>query len=99
MALAFGGALTRVLSHLIPVSVGFAVLLNIIFNFSFSPIQFRLKDNKLAAYDTVLIVVTLLWFMIEIFPYLPWATYLLIPYLVWALFASYLQFTIASMNP
>jgi hypothetical protein len=35
--------------------------LNLLFNLAFSPIQFGLKNNFLAAIDIVLVLATLLW--------------------------------------
>lgn len=72
--------------------------LNLIFNFIFTPIQFGLKNNFLAAIDIFLILITLIWAMIVIFPYSNWISYLQIPYLLWVSFATVLQFTITYLN-
>jgi len=73
-------------------------ILNLIFNFAFTPLQFGLQSNILAAIDILLVLGTLLWAMIVIFPYAPWVTYINIPYLAWVSFATILQLTITFLN-
>lgn len=73
-------------------------ILNLIFNFAFSPIQFGLKNNLLASIDIVLILGTLIWAMIVIYPYARWVSYIQIPYLLWVSFATVLQITITYLN-
>lgn len=72
--------------------------LNLVFNFSFTYLQFGLKNNELASLDIVLVLVTLVWALFAIYPYLNWVTYINLPYLAWVLFATALQLTITSMN-
>jgi len=72
--------------------------LNLILNFAFSPIQFTLQNNFLAAIDILLILGTLIWGMIAIYRYEKWLTYIQIPYLVWVSFATILQLTITYLN-
>lgn len=72
--------------------------LNLIFNFIFTPIQFGLKNNLLAAIDILLVLSTLIWAMVAIFSYLPWVAYANSPYLLWVLFATALQLTITFLN-
>ena len=73
-------------------------ILNLLFNFAFSPIQFTLQNNFLAAIDIILVLGTLIWAMIVIYPYAKWITYIQIPYLVWVSFATVLQLTITFLN-
>lgn len=73
-------------------------ILNIIFNLLFTPIQFGLKNNFLASIDIFLVLTTLIWAMIAIYPYVRWITYIQIPYLLWVSFATALQFTITYLN-
>jgi tryptophan-rich sensory protein len=44
-------------------------ILNLIFNFAFTPLQFGLKNNLLAAVDIILVLGTLIWAIIAIYPY------------------------------
>ena len=73
-------------------------LLNLLFNFAFTPLQFGLRSNILASIDILLVLGTLIWAMRSIFPFAPWITYAQIPYLLWVSFATVLQLTITYLN-
>ena len=73
-------------------------ILNLIFNFAFTPIQFGLQNNLLAAVDILLVLVTLIWTIIAIYPHSRIIAYLQIPYLLWVSFATVLQITITYLN-
>lgn len=82
--------------------IGFLVLLpfvlNLVFNFAFTPLQFGLKNNLLAAIDILLVLVTLVWAMVTIWPHARWVAYVQIPYLLWVSFATVLQLTVTYLN-
>lgn len=82
--------------------IGLAVtlpfILNLVFNFLFTPIQFGLQNNLLAAVDILLVLGTLIWAMVKIYKHARWVTYINIPYLLWVSFATILQLTITTLN-
>lgn len=78
------------------VALPFAV--NLIFNFAFTPLQFGLNNNLLAAIDILLVLSTLIWAMVAIYPHARWIAYIQIPYLLWVSFATVLQLTITYLN-
>lgn len=82
----------------IPFAVVLPFILNIIFNLAFTPLQFGLQSNVLAAIDIVLVLGTLIWALYAVYAFVPWVTYVNIPYLCWVLFATVLQLTITSLN-
>jgi tryptophan-rich sensory protein len=82
----------------IPFIVVLPFILNLVFNFIFTPIQFGLKNNFLAAADILLVLVTLVWALWVIYPYFPWVTYINIPYTLWVSFATVLQITVTYLN-
>lgn len=82
----------------IPRAVALPFILNLIFNFSFTPIQFGLKNNLLASIDIVLVLITIIWSMCAVYKYKRSITYAQIPYLLWVSFATVLQITITWMN-
>ncbi|MEZ4103426.1 MAG: tryptophan-rich sensory protein [Candidatus Paceibacterota bacterium] len=51
-----------------------------------------------AAIDIVLVLGTLIWAMIVIWPYAKWIAYANIPYLLWVCFATVLQLSITYLN-
>jgi len=98
IAITFGTVFYNLFSGNIPFSIALPFILNLIFNFAFTPIQFRLKNNYLALFDILLTLVTLVWALISIMPYYGWILYANIPYLIWGSFATILQITITTMN-
>ena len=85
-------------THKIPGIVALPFILNLIFNFAFTPLQFGLQNNYLAAVDILLVFSTIIWMMIAIWPYSRGLAYAQIPYLLWVTFASVLQLTITYLN-
>jgi len=73
-------------------------ILNLIFNFAFTPLQFGLRNNFLAAIDILLVLGTLIWAMIAIYPHQRWIAFIQFPYLLWVSFATLLQLTITYLN-
>lgn len=98
IALSFGKVFWMAIKKEIPWAVALPFILNLVFNFAFTPIQFGLKNNFLAAADILLVLSTLVWAMWAIFPYARYITYAQIPYLLWVAFATVLQLTITYLN-
>ncbi len=98
IAIAFGTVFYRVYKKRLPPFVSLPFILNLVFNVIFSPIQFGLRNNLLAAIDILLVLFTLIWAIKIIYKTIPWVAYLLIPYLLWVSFATILQFTVTYLN-
>ena len=96
--ISFGKVFLSVWQKSLPIIVALPFLLNLIFNFSFTYFQFNLKNNLLAGINILLVLITLIWAMIAIYPYIRWVTYIQIPYLLWVSFATILQLTITYLN-
>lgn len=82
----------------LPFMVLLPFILNVIFNLAFTPLQFGLRSNVLAAVDILLVLGTLVWALYAVWPHASWVTYANIPYLLWVLFATTLQLTITRLN-
>ncbi len=101
IAFSFGTVFYKVYTKQIPFIVAVPFLLNLMFNFIFTPIQFGLKNNILASVDILLVVGTLVWAMYSIWhnvPDMKWVVYANIPYLLWGSFATVLQLTVTYLN-
>lgn len=98
MAFSFGKVFYMAWRKDISLLVALPFLLNLIFNFAFTPLQFGLKNNLLAAADILLVLATLVWAMVAIWPHARWIAYIQIPYLLWVSFATVLQLTITYLN-
>ncbi len=74
------------------------LILNLILNASFSPVQFELKNYLAASIIIFFMIITLLWGMIGLYKYDKLFTLLNIPYLLWICFAFVLQLNITILN-
>lgn len=98
IAITFGTVFYQVYNNMIPKHVLLPFVLNLIFNLSFPYIQFDLQNNFLASIDILLILGTLIWAVVVIYPYIKWVAIANLPYLAWVTFATVLQLTITWMN-
>ena len=98
IVVSFGKVFIMTWQKQIPFIVALPFILNIFFNLSFTPLQFGLKNNLLAGLDILLVLITLIWAMVAVYPYLRWVAYIQIPYLLWVSFATVLQLTITYLN-
>lgn len=94
----FGFVFYKVWQGEIPRIIALPFALNLFFNLIFSPIQFTLKSNLLAAIDITLVLTTLIWALYLIYPHFKWVALINIPYLLWVCFATVLQLTITYLN-
>ena len=83
IVISFGKVFLLTIQQEIGFMIAFPFLLNLIFNFAFSFLQFRLKNNLLATIDILLILLTIKLSMQSIYPYVHWITYMQIPYFIW----------------
>ena len=104
IAVTYGTVFYKVATKQLPWIIALPFALNLIFNFSFTYFQFGLKNNLLASIDILLVLATLVWALVAIYPYgegswslsAVWRTN--IPYLLWVSFATVLQLTITYLN-
>ena len=98
IAISFGRVFLLAYQKKIAFIIVLPFILNLIFNFAFTPLQFGAKNLVLASVDILLVLITLIWGMTAIYPYMKWITFIQIPYLLWVSFASVLQLTITYLN-
>ena len=98
IAISFGTVFYDAATGAAPVAVALPFALNLIFNFSYTWLQFGLESDALASLDILLVLATLVWAMVVIFPYASWLALINVPYLLWVAFATVLQLTITSLN-
>lgn len=98
IGVSFGFVFYQYIQGTFPSRVVVPFVLNVFFNIAFTPVQFWLQNNLLAAIDVVLVLATLLWGMIVVYRYARWISLINIPYLLWVSFATILQITITYLN-
>lgn len=79
-------------------SFWFTLLINYVLNQAFSYFQFTQKNLLAASLDCLLVAITAIVLLIIAKKYNRAASYLLLPYFLWSTFATFLSFTIDSMN-
>lgn len=95
---AYGYVIFKVVRGEYPAALLVPVLINIASNVAFTPIQFGLRSLGLAEADIVIVLVTIIWSMIAIWPHSRLASLALSPYLVWVTIATALQTSITLLN-
>ena len=69
-------------------------LINLVSNFLYAPLQFYWKNYILSTVVIFIVLLSLIWCMISIYPYSKAIFYALIPYLLWVSFATILQLSL-----
>lgn len=72
--------------------------LNLFFNLIYTPVQFGLRNQLVSTIVILLVLITIIWSMIAIFPFNKWIAVAYIPYLVWVAIATVLQINIWWLN-
>lgn len=101
IAVSFGTVFYRAFTGKLSWTIAMPFVLNLIFNFLFTYLQFGLKNNLLASIDILLILITIVWALYAIWNAsvdLRWVAYINIPYLLWVTFATCVQLTITYLN-
>ena len=98
IAVTYGTVFYKIIKGELPRALAIPFVLNLLFNFSFTYFQFALNNNLLASIDILLVLATLIWALLAIYPHLRWIALANIPYLLWVVFATVLQITITWMN-
>ena len=98
IAITYGIVFYKVVTKRLPTTVAWPFVLNLIFNFSFTYLQFGLKNNLLAAADILLVLATLIWAFAAIYPHIKWIVFANLPHLLWVIFATSLQLAITYLN-
>lgn len=98
IAVSYGYVLWLAIRKRISWRIVLPFVLNLLFNLAFTPIQFGLRNNALAAVDIVLVLLTLVWALMVIRPHARWVALVNLPYLGWVMFATVLQLSITWLN-
>lgn len=78
--------------------VALPFLINLVANLIFTPIQFGLRNFDLALLDILIVLITIIWSMLAIWPHKKVLALAFIPYLIWVVIASSLQAYITFKN-
>lgn len=94
----FGFVFIQAFRGKLPWRVALPFAINVAANLVFTPIQFGLRNLTLASVDILVVLVTIVWAMIAIWPRYRWVAVAQLPYLAWVSIATVLQLSITWMN-
>lgn len=99
IAVAVVGTVSKVVRGELPRAVLVPLVVNLLANIAFTPIQFGLRNLPLASADIVIVLVTIVWWMVLVWrPGSSWIAAPLAPYLLWVSTATVLQISITLAN-
>jgi tryptophan-rich sensory protein len=98
IAISFGYVFYLYFKKEIKFAVLLPFILNLIFNFLFTPIQFGLQNYVLGGLDVLLVFITLIWALKKIYKINKKVFYWNLIYLAWVSFATILDLTVIYLN-
>ncbi len=98
IAVSFGYVCWQVYQGNIPRLVALPFAINLVANLSFTPVQFGMDNLPLASVVILVVLGTIVWSMVAVWPHAKWVAYAQLPYLLWVSFATVLQLTITYLN-
>lgn len=96
--IAYGYALVQVARGRWPSALLVPILINLVANFAYTPIQFGLRNLWLAEADIVIVLATAVWSIIALWPHSRLVALALVPYALWVAIAAALQTSILWLN-
>lgn len=94
----FGFVFVQAIRGKLPGRVAWPFAINLTANVLFTPILFGLRSLPLATFDILIVLGTIVWMMIAVWPHYRWVALAQTPYLVWVCIATALQLSITWMN-
>lgn len=98
IAISFGFVFYQVIRRRLPGHVAMPFVANFAANALFMPLFAGLHNLPLAAADIVIVLATIVWMVLAIWPHYRWVAVAQIPYLAWVGVATGLQIAITALN-
>jgi tryptophan-rich sensory protein len=98
IAVSFGFVFVQAARGRFPRHVALPFAVNLIANLIFTPIQFGLRDLRLAAVDILIVWGTIIWCVVAVWSHARWVAIVQLPYFLWVSIATVLQLTITAWN-
>ena len=96
--ISFGFVFFKTFKGGIPWIVALPFAINLIANLLFMPIFGGMKNLPLATMDIVIVLGSIVWMIVAIWPHYRWVAVAQLPYLVWVSIATVLQIAITAAN-
>jgi translocator protein len=96
--ISFGFVFVRAFQGKVPRLIAVPFAINLVANLLFMPIFSGLRNVPLAAVDIVIVLATIIWCVVAIWPDYKWFAVAQGPYFVWVSLATVIQLSITAMN-
>ena len=94
----FGFVFVQAIRGRVPWRTALPFAINLVANLVFSPIQFGMRNLPLASADILVVLATIPWMMVSIWPHHRWVAVAQVPYGIWVSIATVLQLLITAWN-
>ncbi len=94
----FGFVLVQAVRRKVPWIVALPFGINLVANLIFTPIQFGMRNLPLASVDILIVLGTIVWMVVAVWPHYRWVALAQVPYLIWVATATVLQLSITAIN-
>jgi translocator protein len=94
----FGFVFVQVIRGNLPWIIALPFAINLVANLIFTPILFWIRNLPLASFDILIVLATIVWMIVAIWPYYRLVAVAQLPYLIWVSIATVLQLSITVMN-
>lgn len=94
----FGFVFVQAVRRKVPWIVALPFAINLVANLIFTPIQFGMRNLPLASVDILIVLATIVWMIVVVWPHYRWVVLAQVPYLIWVATATVLQLSITAMN-
>jgi benzodiazapine receptor len=98
IAVSFGFVFVQVFRGKLAGKIAVPFVINLAANLIFTTILFRVRNLPLASLDILLVLGTIVWSAVAIWPRYRWVAWAQAPYFVWVSIATILQLSITWMN-
>lgn len=96
--ISFGFVFLNMIRKRWPAKIALPFVINLVANLLYTPLQFGLRNNVLALFDIIIILVTIAWMVRAVWPRARWIAWMQLPYALWVSFACVLQVSITWLN-
>jgi tryptophan-rich sensory protein len=94
----FGFVFVQGIRHKLPWKVALPFGINLVANLIFTPIQFGMRNLPVASVDILVVLGTIVWMIVAVWPHYRGVALAQVPYLIWVATATVLQLSITAMN-
>jgi tryptophan-rich sensory protein len=98
IAVSFGFVFVQAFRGKLPWKIALPFAINLVANLIFTTILFRVRNLPLASLDILVVLGTIVWSVVAIWPRYRWVAWAQTPYFIWVSIATILQLSITWMN-